>query len=207
MSGVSISTIHKPTNEIERIDTPALTGIRAPIRPPTGIIAAMHSADGNIASPMANSELPRTELSSSGMNTSLEYWATAIKPRQSMATAKVGLPMILRSINGVVAWRAWTTKPAKTTPDATSAITAGSSTAIRQVARLVQRGYVTRGADPSDGRAIIHSLTDEGRELLDRLGTARHEWFDDLLAEFDPLERRQLADLLGRLVERVREMT
>jgi DNA-binding MarR family transcriptional regulator len=76
------------------------------------------------------------------------------------------------------------------------------STASRQVARLVERGYVERDADPTDGRATVHRLTPEGRELLDRLIAARHEWFECLLEGFDPDERQHLADLLGRFVDR-----
>jgi DNA-binding MarR family transcriptional regulator len=78
------------------------------------------------------------------------------------------------------------------------------STASRQVARLVERGYVARQDDPNDGRATVHRLTDDGRDLLQRLVAARHEWFDTLLAEFETREREQLADLLGRLVDRIR---
>lgn len=76
-----------------------------------------------------------------------------------------------------------------------------TSTASRQVARLVDEGYVDRGADPDDRRASAHRLTPTGREVRRRLKAARREWFDDVLGDFDPSERAQLAMLLERFVD------
>ena len=56
------------------------------------------------------------------------------------------------------------------------------STASRQVARLVEQGYVERTSDPSDARAVLHPL--QG---------------------FSDEEREVLAGLLGRLVDGVLE--
>ncbi len=75
------------------------------------------------------------------------------------------------------------------------------STASRQVARLVDDGYVERSADPDDRRASAHRLTPKGRDVRERLKTARRGWFEDVLADFDTDERRLLATLLERLVE------
>ena len=74
------------------------------------------------------------------------------------------------------------------------------STASRQVARLVEDGYVERGADPDDRRASAHRLTAEGRRVRARLKSARRTWFEEVLADFDLREREQLADLLERFV-------
>ncbi len=77
------------------------------------------------------------------------------------------------------------------------------STASRQVARLVDEGYVARDPDPDDGRARAHRLTPEGRDLRGRLAAARRAWLEEVLRDFDDDERAALADLLGRFVARV----
>lgn len=77
------------------------------------------------------------------------------------------------------------------------------STVSRQVSALVGQGYVSRVADPSDGRAHMLALTDEGRQLLtqirDRrnswLGEVTAEWSDDDVATFDSLLRRFADDV------------
>lgn len=79
------------------------------------------------------------------------------------------------------------------------------STASRQVARLVDEGYVHRGPDPDDGRASAHRLTPAGRELRHRLADAQRAWLDTVLARFDDTDRRTLADLLGRFVAEVEQ--
>jgi DNA-binding MarR family transcriptional regulator len=78
-----------------------------------------------------------------------------------------------------------------------------TSTASRQVARLVDDGLVERSADPNDGRASAHRLTDAGRSTRSKLVVARRDWFDDVLADFDDAEREQFAGLLERFVERM----
>ncbi len=77
------------------------------------------------------------------------------------------------------------------------------STASRQVARLVDDGYVERRADPDDRRASAHRLTPEGRDVRARLTTARRAWFEEVLADFDAEERAVLATLLERFVARM----
>jgi DNA-binding MarR family transcriptional regulator len=78
-----------------------------------------------------------------------------------------------------------------------------TSTASRQVARLVDEGLVERRADPADGRASAHRLSAEGRRVRARLRAARRAWFEDVLADFDPEERQVFAGLLERFVERM----
>ena len=77
------------------------------------------------------------------------------------------------------------------------------STVSRQVSALVAQGYVSRVADPRDGRAHMLTLTDAGRELLttlrDRrnawLGEVTSEWSEDDIATFDALLRRFAEDV------------
>lgn len=76
-----------------------------------------------------------------------------------------------------------------------------TSTASRQVARLVEDGYVERSPDPDDRRASAHRLSASGRELRGRLATARRAWFEEVLADFDGDDRSRFAGLLERFVD------
>lgn len=41
---------------------------------------------------------------------------------------------------------------------------------------LVEKGLVARAGHPSDGRSVVLSLTDSGREVLQRIRRARDDW-------------------------------
>ena len=56
------------------------------------------------------------------------------------------------------------------------------STMSRHVTVLDQAGYVTRTADPDDGRAQAIALTPAGREVMENVRTARHDLITDVLA-------------------------
>lgn len=77
------------------------------------------------------------------------------------------------------------------------------STASRQVARLVEQGYVERTSDPTDARAVLHRLSPAGAALRRRLRRAVRTFFDDALQGFSDDERDVLARLLERLVDGV----
>jgi DNA-binding MarR family transcriptional regulator len=70
----------------------------------------------------------------------------------------------------------------------------------RLVDRLAGRGLVSRGADPSDGRGVGLSLTDEGLAVQRRIGR-RHarSVAGAMRAGLTPAELRQLAELCARL--------
>ncbi|WP_051062720.1 MarR family winged helix-turn-helix transcriptional regulator [Ilumatobacter nonamiensis] len=78
-----------------------------------------------------------------------------------------------------------------------------TSTASRQVARLVDDGLVVRACDPTDGRATAHRLSDMGRATRRKLDSARRSWFEDVLAGHGEAEREQLAVLLERFIENI----
>lgn len=78
-----------------------------------------------------------------------------------------------------------------------------TSTASRQVARLVEDGLVERESDPDDRRASAHRLSPAGREVRQRLKQGRREWFDEVLSDFDPAERAQFASFLERFVDQM----
>lgn len=77
------------------------------------------------------------------------------------------------------------------------------STASRQVAKLVTLGFVERTPDPDDRRASSHRLSRSGRSLRRRLAQARRDWIDGLLVDLDEGERAVLAELLGRVADRM----
>jgi DNA-binding MarR family transcriptional regulator len=59
------------------------------------------------------------------------------------------------------------------------------STVSRQVSALAGHGLVAKVADPSDGRAQVASLTDEGRSVLRQIQSTRATWFQGLLTDWD----------------------
>lgn len=77
------------------------------------------------------------------------------------------------------------------------------STVSRQVSTLVSLGLVAKVADPSDGRAQMLTLTDEGMQMLADLRARRNgwlgevvaDWSDEDLATFDALLTRFAADV------------
>jgi DNA-binding MarR family transcriptional regulator len=77
------------------------------------------------------------------------------------------------------------------------------STATRAVQRLEADGLVERFTSPDDGRVVLVRITPEGRRRHDDVATRRSRAMMLILAEFEPQERAQLADLLDRFVESV----
>jgi DNA-binding MarR family transcriptional regulator len=69
------------------------------------------------------------------------------------------------------------------------------------VSRLADRGLVTRSRGGDDGRRITISATPAGRALLARAPAAAQERLLAGLALLGAGQRRQLADLLGRLID------
>jgi DNA-binding MarR family transcriptional regulator len=74
------------------------------------------------------------------------------------------------------------------------------STATRAVQRLEKVGLAQRQPSGADGRVVIVSATPEGRDRHAVFATSRRVLLKNLLAEFEPAERDQLADLLERFV-------
>lgn len=73
------------------------------------------------------------------------------------------------------------------------------STAGRHAAHLDERGMCARSVDPVDGRAVVVTATDQGRELILRLREAYQEILGEVLEEWDTGDLEGLATLLGRL--------
>ena len=64
---------------------------------------------------------------------------------------------------------------------------------------LEREGYIERQPHPTDGRAVLLSITDEGREVQRKAFDALHKADEDLFSVFtdeDSQEFRRLCDLL-----------
>ena len=72
----------------------------------------------------------------------------------------------------------------------------------RVIAALLERGLVTRAPHPTDGRQVILTVTDQGRDLVHQSRRARQAWMAQRLRELTPQERatlRAAAPILQRL--------
>jgi len=75
------------------------------------------------------------------------------------------------------------------------------------VNRLEDRGWVARGADPADRRAVLVTLTDAGRDVFDTLRAEYRALLHEEMATLDDGEVETLAraiDVLDELIERLR---
>ena len=68
------------------------------------------------------------------------------------------------------------------------------------LSRLEEKGLITRERSDVDGRAVVVTLTDAGREALDAALPDHLETERQLLDGLSTAEREQLADLLRRLL-------
>ncbi|WP_403020701.1 MarR family winged helix-turn-helix transcriptional regulator [Salinibacterium sp. GXW1014] len=71
-----------------------------------------------------------------------------------------------------------------------------SGTMTNRIDRLVERGLVTRNADPRDRRSVLVTMTREGRARVDTAITQLLESERALLAALPDAEHERLADLL-----------
>src|SRR6478735_10443105 len=74
----------------------------------------------------------------------------------------------------------------------------------RTVNCLAEAGLVAKEAHPTDGRAVVVSLTDSGRAEIAETRRRRDTWLAQHLATLTPDERAQLAaaaDILRRLAD------
>jgi DNA-binding MarR family transcriptional regulator len=74
------------------------------------------------------------------------------------------------------------------------------STATRAIAKLHERGLVTRDPDPHDARAILVTPSPDGADLHARVRARANSLLAETLDAFQPHERDALATLMERLV-------
>jgi len=72
------------------------------------------------------------------------------------------------------------------------------STVSRQVTMLVSHGLLEKVADPQDGRAFVVSLSSDGAELVERVKSARGEWFRQMLHDWEPADANAFRGYLER---------
>lgn len=73
----------------------------------------------------------------------------------------------------------------------------------RVIASLTDLGLVRREPHPTDGRQVIVSLSDAGRQVTAGEAEAREAWLRDRVAELTEPERRtleQAVDILNRMI-------
>ena len=70
---------------------------------------------------------------------------------------------------------------------------------------LVEEGYVTREADPSDKRSYRIFLTEKGRGVLPAVAEALDKWNDVLTAGLSEEEKAAIATFLSRMSDNVRK--
>ncbi len=84
-------------------------------------------------------------------------------------------------------------------------LSSGSMTAA--VDRLEQSGFVDRAAAPTDRRARIVHLTEEGSKLIRRVFAAHARDMERVFSRLDKPERNALADLLRKLGQEAEGMS
>lgn len=77
------------------------------------------------------------------------------------------------------------------------------STITRQVQALEEARLAARRTDPSDRRASLLDLTDEGRHALEQTRAFRRERLRAVLTEWSPAEREDFGRLLGKFNQSV----
>lgn len=78
------------------------------------------------------------------------------------------------------------------------------STVSRQAAALVCAGVVTKTVDDSDRRVQVLSLDEAGCNVLAALQRQRHEWFDTILADWEPSDLEHFHHFLLRFTTDMR---
>ena len=68
----------------------------------------------------------------------------------------------------------------------------------RQVAHLTDLALLGRVSDPEDGRAMLVSVSDEGRRRLADVALRRREWLDERLGDWSEADLAGFVDALGR---------
>jgi len=71
-------------------------------------------------------------------------------------------------------------------------------TVTRKIQQLEREGFVSRRADPDDGRATRITLTRAGKRTLERVLDARRDWYDRLLEGWGEADLATFASLLGK---------
>lgn len=69
--------------------------------------------------------------------------------------------------------------------------------------RLERRGLIRRRDQPTDGRSVLFSLTDEGQAVIDRVWPAVNRAATELSEHLGEASQRELADSLRSIADRL----
>lgn len=78
-----------------------------------------------------------------------------------------------------------------------------ASTVSRQAGRLLDAGLLSRQTDPDDKRALLLTITDDGRQVLLQRRAAWHAVLGTLLERWSDEDVRDFASFLDRFVEQM----
>jgi len=84
--------------------------------------------------------------------------------------------------------------------DLTGTLMLTSSGTTKRLDKLEEAGLIARGPDPNDRRAILITLTPEGKDLIDGVTAAHLANEARLLEGLSAAEQRELAALLRKLL-------
>jgi len=75
----------------------------------------------------------------------------------------------------------------------------GASSVTRLADRLIASGHVVRGGDPQHRSVVTLELSENGRQLVDRVLAWRYRELERLLSPIDPVLRAHAAEALGQM--------
>jgi len=81
-----------------------------------------------------------------------------------------------------------------------------SAAASQLVEKLVQSGYVERAEDPSDRRAKLLRLSQNGAKFVDDGIQERYRWIDELAGKFNAAQQKTIVEALEMLTKAAQEM-
>jgi len=73
----------------------------------------------------------------------------------------------------------------------------GNTTQV--MSKLINEGYVLKRTDKNDARAVLYSLSDEGKRLFDDMASVHSDWIQSIFGELTPAEMTILKSTLDRL--------
>ena len=76
-----------------------------------------------------------------------------------------------------------------------------NAAASQLVDKLVHMSYLERTEDPSDRRAKLLNLTDQGRSFVEQGLRERHRWMDELVRNLSAEEKVKVSEALAILTE------
>ncbi len=83
-----------------------------------------------------------------------------------------------------------------------STMEGSKASATQLVDKLVSMGLVERFEDPVDRRVKNLSLTNSGRDLIEKSINAQKKWMEDLAASFDDSQQKYLAECLRQITDK-----